>query len=207
MTGRRLPDLRAVFAELSLFDLVVAENGALLHSPTSGQTQLLTLPPPPKLTLELVRHDVRSLECGEVIVATVTPYDQVAQTVIRELGLDWRVIMNRNSVMLLPAGVDKASGLAAALRTLNLHPSDVLAIGDAENDLPLLAAVTGARVAVANAIVALKNAADFVTASPEGAGVVESIRTILGENGGATGLPSLPGRDRSARDALMLSNR
>jgi HAD superfamily hydrolase (TIGR01484 family) len=33
VTGRDLPDLKRVFPELELFDLVVAENGALLFDP------------------------------------------------------------------------------------------------------------------------------------------------------------------------------
>jgi HAD superfamily hydrolase (TIGR01484 family) len=35
VTGRELADLRRVFAHLELFDLVVAENGALLYRPKS----------------------------------------------------------------------------------------------------------------------------------------------------------------------------
>ena len=35
VTGRELPDLRRVFPELGQFNLVVAENGALLYDPST----------------------------------------------------------------------------------------------------------------------------------------------------------------------------
>ena len=36
--------------------------------------------------------------------------------------------------MVLPAGVNKATGLAAALAELGLSPHNVVGVGDAEND-------------------------------------------------------------------------
>lgn len=51
VTGRELPDLRRVFPPLELFDRVVAENGALLLDPATGETRALAPPPPPELHL------------------------------------------------------------------------------------------------------------------------------------------------------------
>jgi hypothetical protein len=68
---------------------------------------------------------------------------------------------NRGRVMVLPQGVSKATGLAAALRTLRLSPRNTLAIGDAENDHELLrAAEVG--VAVAWGSAGLRASADVV---------------------------------------------
>ena len=53
---------------------------------------------------------------------------------IRDLGLELQVIFNKGAVMVLPAGVNKASGLAAALADLGLSPHNVVGVGDAEND-------------------------------------------------------------------------
>ncbi len=41
VTGRELPDLQKVFERLDLFDLVVAENGALIYNPASRQERAL----------------------------------------------------------------------------------------------------------------------------------------------------------------------
>ena len=179
VTGRRLPDLHSVFGGgLSLCDLVVAENGALLYWPGTARIRALAPPPPPALIRALERRHVRPLELGRAIVATVAPYDREARDAIRELGLDWQVIMNRESAMLLPSGINKASGLRVALRELGLKPVETCAIGDAENDRELFASA-GFRAAVANAVPSLKAMADVVTRAPEGAGVAELVRELL----------------------------
>ena len=51
-----------------------------------------------------------------------------------ELGLKLQVILNKGSVMVLPSGVDKATGLAAALGELGISPRETIGVGDAEND-------------------------------------------------------------------------
>jgi hydroxymethylpyrimidine pyrophosphatase-like HAD family hydrolase len=97
---------------------------------------------------------------------------------IAETAPDWRMIFNNESLMVLPEGVDKASGLAAALSALGLPASEVLGVGDAENDLPFLAAC-GLSAAVANALPALKAEADLVTEGEEGDGVAWLIGRLL----------------------------
>jgi len=80
--------------------------------------------------------------------------------------------------MVLPTGVNKASGLAAALKTLDLETVKVAGIGDAENDVDLLQRAD-VSVAVANALPRLKAIADKVTTQSRGAGVQELIEFIL----------------------------
>ena len=46
VTGRELPDLLRVFGEIACFDLVVAENGALLYDPATGEESVLGAEPP-----------------------------------------------------------------------------------------------------------------------------------------------------------------
>ncbi|RUZ09518.1 HAD family phosphatase, partial [Mesorhizobium sp. M7A.F.Ca.CA.001.04.2.1] len=48
VTGRELPDLKGVFPELSLFDKVVAENGAMIYTPASEEERVIAPPPEPK---------------------------------------------------------------------------------------------------------------------------------------------------------------
>lgn len=59
------------------------------------------------------------------------------------------------------AGVDKASGLAMVAGMLGVELDEVLAVGDAENDVPMLRAA-GVGVAVADASPAARDAADRV---------------------------------------------
>jgi hypothetical protein len=99
---------------------------------------------------------------------------------IRDLGLEWQIIFNKGAVMLLPPGVNKASGLVAALDALQLSALNVAGIGDAENDHAFLS-VCGCSVAVANALDAVKATADLVTKADHGAGVAEAIDALLAE--------------------------
>jgi hydroxymethylpyrimidine pyrophosphatase-like HAD family hydrolase len=89
-----------------------------------------------------------------------------------------QVIYNQDSVMVLPNGVNKATGLKAALDELSLSPENVVAVGDAENDHAFLT-MCECSAAVANALPMLKAIADIVTTGAEGHGVVELIDGLL----------------------------
>jgi hydroxymethylpyrimidine pyrophosphatase-like HAD family hydrolase len=178
VTGREMPELRSVFPRLDLFDRVVAENGALLFRPETGEARPLATLPPPAFIARLRELKLTPLSTGHVIVATRVPHDQDVLAVIRELGLELQIIFNKGAVMVLPPGVNKASGLAAALKELSLSPRHVVAIGDAENDHAFLAAC-GCGVAVANALPMLKDEADWVTDGARGDGVIELAERLL----------------------------
>ncbi|MFO0841374.1 MAG: HAD-IIB family hydrolase [Gemmataceae bacterium] len=113
-----------------------------------------------------------------MIVATWEPHEAAVLDAIREAGLELQVIFNKGAVMVLPAGVNKASGLAAALKELGLSAHNVVGVGDAENDHAFLA-VCEASVAVANALDALKERVDLVTRADHGAGVAELIGLLV----------------------------
>jgi hypothetical protein len=179
VTGRELPDLRRAFPAIDLFDVIVAENGGLLFMPATGEERPLSAPPAPEFVAALRARGVSPLSVGRSIVATWQPNETKVLEVIRELGLERQIIFNKGAVMCLPAGVNKASGLAAALETLGLSPLNVVAVGDAENDHAFLS-VCGCAVAVANAIETLKDEADIVTAAARGAGVAELVDRLLG---------------------------
>jgi HAD superfamily hydrolase (TIGR01484 family) len=76
VTGRRLEDLRAVCPRLQLFDLVVAENGAVVYDPRSQESRILAGPVPPRLAERVRERGVEPLEVGEVLLATRDPHQQ-----------------------------------------------------------------------------------------------------------------------------------
>ena len=80
--------------------------------------------------------------------------------------------------MILPAGVNKASGVEAALHALGLSADQAVGIGDAENDIDFLAKC-GLAVAVGNALPAVKARAQMVTRATHGAGVAELADWLL----------------------------
>jgi hydroxymethylpyrimidine pyrophosphatase-like HAD family hydrolase len=172
VTGRELPDLLSVFSRVDLFEWVVAENGCLLYRPSTQEKKPLADPAPAKFILELQKRNVTPVSVGQCIVATWTPHETAVIEVIRELGLELQVIFNKGAVMVLPAGHNKATGLAAALKQMALSPHNVVGIGDAENDHAFLRLCECA-VATANALPMLKESVDFVTREINGAGVAE----------------------------------
>ncbi len=83
--------------------------------------------------------------------------------------------------MVLPANVNKASGLHAALGELDISPLNVVAVGDAENDHAFLRAC-GCAAAVANALPAVRETADIKLLGDHGAGIVELARGLIQAN-------------------------
>ncbi|MEU3164376.1 RNA-guided endonuclease TnpB family protein [Streptosporangium sp. NPDC006930] len=118
------------------------------------------------------------LRVGSAIVATTEPHAETVLDTIRELGLEMQVIFNKGAVMVLPSGINKATGLTAALAELEMSAHSTIGVGDAENDHAFLPACECA-VAVANALPAVKERCDLVTEGEHGAGVVELIDRIL----------------------------
>lgn len=178
VTGRELPDLKRVFPELGVFDKVVAENGALIYTPASEEERAISPAPAAKFVAKLKKHGVKPLSVGRSIVATREPHETTALEVIKEMGLELEIIFNKGAVMILPSGINKATGLAAALEDLRLSPHNVVGVGDAENDHAFLQAC-GCSVAVDNALPAVKDTADLVTRGARGKGVEQLIEKLV----------------------------
>ncbi len=181
VTGRVLPELAAVFPELDRFDRIVAENGAVLYRPASGETERLAAPADDRLVEALRARNVTPLSVGDCIVATWEPHEEAVLDAIRALGLELSVIFNKGAVMVLPSGIDKATGLTAALRDLGLSPRNTVGVGDAENDHAFLA-LCDCAVAVRNALPALQERADWVTGRDHGEGVIELADRLVGDD-------------------------
>jgi hydroxymethylpyrimidine pyrophosphatase-like HAD family hydrolase len=202
VTGRRLDDLEQVWPDLDAFDLVIAENGAVLYDPRAYERTLLADPPPPALLDRLRERNVEPLDAGDVVVATRVPHDVAVLEAIRDLGVEWQITYNKGAVMALPSGVNKATGLAAALDRLKLSRHGVVGVGDAENDHAFLESCEFS-VAVANAVPALKERCDLVTDGEAGAGVAELIERVV-----ASDLADLPGlAGGPARHHVLLGRR
>ena len=169
VTGRMLRELLPLFPQSRSAPESSLENGAVLYRPATRDQRLLADPASAVLIDTLKRKGVTPLDVGDSIIATVRPHEVPIMEAIRDLGLEHHVIFNRESVMVLPPGINKATGLAAALDELQLSPHEVVGIGDSENDHALFQASELA-VAVASAVPTLRDAADWVTTQSNGAG-------------------------------------
>ena len=180
VTGRNLAELAEVFEQTDVFDLIVAENGALLFDPAKREEVALCPPPPASLVDRLREIGVEPLTVGRSIVSTWEPNEAAVLQAIRDLQLEHHIIFNKGAVMVLPGGINKASGLEAALGQLGLSAHNVVGIGDAENDQAFLGAC-GCAVAVANALPTVKQKADLVV-DDHGRGVIELAGMLMDDD-------------------------
>lgn len=80
--------------------------------------------------------------------------------------------------MALPVGIDKGTGLNAAVAELGFDTNDVVRIGDGQNDVPLLRAA-GLGVTLKPAEAAAKDAGGIIIDLEPGSAVIEIINRIL----------------------------
>lgn len=181
VTGRQLEELLAVFSRVDLFDYVVLENGAVIYSPRTKEIVALAKPPPDRFVERLSELGVQHIAVGQVIVATWVPHHLAVLQAIRELGLELLIVFNKDAVMVLPAGVNKASGLDYALRKLGLSFHEAVGLGDAENDHSFLQRCECA-IAVNNAVPSIRRLAARVTHGAAGQGFAEVVEELIADD-------------------------
>ena len=177
-TGRQLDELIEIFPQLSLFAWVVAENGAVVYETATGHVEVLANPPSDEFVRLLQERGIEPLSLGKAIVATTSNHAKALSDLIQSMDFAYDVILNKDSAMVLPSGVNKGSGLSWVLNKLGLSEKQVIVVGDGENDSDLFS-VSGFRVAVANAVPELKRIADWVTPSAAGLGIEQLSNLLL----------------------------
>jgi len=176
VTGRILSELRRVAGDLHFVDGVVAENGAVLHFPDSDHTSLLA-PPVPEAFLAELRSRGIQVTAGQCLIDGAATDAPRVLDAIRQLESPLVLVFNRGRVMTLPQGISKATGLRVALDTLRLSARNAVAVGDAENDHPLLQ-LAEVGVAVEWGSAALRAAADATITGTGPTAVAEYVRGL-----------------------------
>jgi hydroxymethylpyrimidine pyrophosphatase-like HAD family hydrolase len=172
VTGRCIPELEQLI-DVSLFDAVVAENGTIVL--IDGKKKLLAPASWAPVRAKLMKHFERG--CEEVVISLDREEEARAARVVGGMA---KIELNKNRIMIMPKGLDKASGLAVAVRRLDARGS-VASIGDGENDLSMFRA-SDFRVALENSVDSLKMEADYTATLPNGKGVVEAIDFLFPSN-------------------------
>lgn len=179
VTGRRLADLRRVAGDLGCFDVIVAENGAVIEFPSSGRHTVLTHPAPPAF-LEALRRRGVAFDVGEAVVEADASAAPLMLDAIRSLELPSTLAFNRGRAMVLPPAVAKSTGLRQALHALRISLHNTVAVGDAENDHDLLDACE-AGAAVEWGSPALCAVADEVIRGSPGIALADYLRRMAGQ--------------------------
>src|SRR5207248_2175882 len=105
VTGRILVELREACPTLADHcDLIVAENGAVI----AGRMGKRLLAPRVDARLAAAVR-VRGVACrrGDVLLACAAGDELIVLEEVRHLGLDCRLVRNRDELLVLPAGVTK----------------------------------------------------------------------------------------------------
>jgi phosphoglycolate phosphatase (TIGR01487 family) len=98
-----------------------------------------------------------------------------ARAVIRDHHHPVRVLDTGFAIHIQALGVNKGTALRELAGTMGILPSEMMAVGDSENDIEMLEAA-GIGVAVRNAPAPTQSAADWVTEAAYGDGFVEAVR-------------------------------
>jgi hypothetical protein len=173
VTGRTFFELIRVCERLDLFEAVVAENGGVLYFPGAGMIRDQGPPPPSRLLAALDQRGI-PFQVGRVIVGTPRRDEQGVRDALAATGISRDLCYNRAALMLLPAGISKGAGVRQVVRALGLSFHDVLALGDAENDLDLFEAC-GWAGCPANAVPALRDRADWIFPGEDGPAIARAI--------------------------------
>lgn len=132
--------------------------------------------------------EVADVQGDLVYNKAVIGFDQVfldaqIKKIPAEIREAFEVIKSREILLeFMPKGVTKAYGLSLLVRDLALNPSEVMSIGDEENDLSMIE-YAGVGVAMANAVSLVKAAADVVTCSNEEDGVACVVEEYILQEG------------------------
>jgi len=179
VTGRTIPNLpTSIF---NVFHVIVAENGALILDIEHGQKYVTKPKDWDRIRSSLIEEVYDpTVELGEVVASFSSQHYSRLRESLERKGFvkDAFLELNRDRVMLLPIGVDKAYGLKKAAEILGVKLSALACIGDGENDIALFK-VAGFKVAVANAVDELKKMADYVCCFPNGLGVIDFLKKFI----------------------------
>ena len=173
VSGRDLEFLLKVNESLSRpFSFLVAENGAVSYFANKEEKLVKGI--------EWTREARRAfstvdfpIHFFEIIASSKKEFSSNVSVALNESHLEAKIVLNKDSIMVLPPNVDKGTGVSSAIehyaQTKNMT---LTCFGDGENDEALFGPADHS-VAVSNAVPSLKKIADSITTQPGGLGVVE----------------------------------
>lgn len=190
VTGRRFQSLN--LGDLyDVFSGIAWENGAVLCPSVNNEVYMPYGFVSPHLVNALEEANI-PLEYGLAIVATWRHHEKDLNRVLRRFGGDSGVIYNKGSVMILPAGATKGTGLRHLLKLCGYSPRNLISFGDGENDASMLQ-IGEVGVAVGDAVPSLKAVADLVAEADGPAGTLEVLQSYC-LNGDPLNIPSKQAR-------------
>ena len=104
---------------------------------------------------------------------------EIQEEIARNLPEELTVVQTAPFYLeVIPACINKGQGIRDICQVLDMTPEQVIAFGDAQNDIPMLQAA-GMGVAMGNATQAVKEAANYVTLSNNEDGIAAALEKLL----------------------------
>lgn len=181
-SGRGAWEMYALAIYAGTTKVVVTENGgAVAVSPVD--IALLS-----DKSLSIEAYEILSKEISELKLRPVLPrltevilernFDvEKGRKILEKHGLPVYLNDSKYAYHLTKKGINKATGLKVALRYLNIDPSETIAIGDSETDLPMFD-LCAYGIALANAPQSVRDKADHVVEQGTGTGAVAAVQHI-----------------------------
>jgi hydroxymethylpyrimidine pyrophosphatase-like HAD family hydrolase len=188
-SGRSIAYIEAMLQVLDLQNShipCVCEGGAVLYWPYNDTWEPLAPPPEREALLQVVKGMDYRPELGKAVCLSLYPNpptrvaDLFAAYQSSPLFNSYHITWSPAAVDITPRGVNKFSGLKEACRRLGLTLEEVLTVGDAANDIPMLEG-SGFSACPANAVLAAKEVVDYVSPSPATKGLFEILDHFFGQ--------------------------
>ena len=116
------------------------------------------------------------------ILMSVQPAElpQVQEQIAKKLPEELQVVQTAPFYLeIIPKSIHKGQGILEICSALQISPPEVIAFGDAQNDIPMLRSA-GMGVAMGNASDAVKASADYVTLSNNCDGIAAALHHLAG---------------------------
>jgi len=182
-SARTKLELRITSELLGTTGPLVAENGGIVWYRSTREERVLG-------DLEKVREAYRIISSYipdlELVLENYRETDVMIRgrraaeiaPIIRSEKLDVHLLESAHVTCIACSSTSKGTGLRVASEMIGVKPSQVAAIGDAQNDVDLFEAA-GASFAVGSADQRLKDVATRVMSRPYGGGCADAIKEIL----------------------------
>ncbi len=181
-TGNIICFTKALSTFLATSGGLVAENGGVIESNGLGKVlgnfeicedayhQLKS-----KLPVEKVQNS--HLRVSEIAITRKFPVETV-KDILEDFNVE--IYDSKFAIHITDPSVNKGTSVKEVASDIGVKPSEILGIGDSENDIEFLSEV-GIKIAVSNADQKLKDIADYVTQKTHGNGVKEAVERFIPE--------------------------
>lgn len=102
---------------------------------------------------------------------------ELAKKIIADSNMSVDLSDSQYAIHINSKGINKGRGFSEVLTMLSTSPSDVIAIGDSETDVPLFK-MSGLSIALGNALESVKSQASMTVSGKAGDGVIEALEYI-----------------------------